>query len=218
MTNRALGIRLLLSMGIMSLLIVVVALAGRLAVRHVLDTTQEVLVRDAHVSEEALQAHTATLQLRRFEKDYFLNIGAPDKQGEYLQKWTRAREGLAGRIDALDGMVSSAGDHDILREMRKNFDVYAAGFDRVSAAVRTGKLATPQAANLELTQYKDAVRALEETSEAIGSASNDRMRARMALLQAEGAATTNEMTWMAALAVVVAGVVAYRVRAALMAA
>ena len=101
MTNRALGTRLLLSMGIMSLLIIVIAMSGRLAVRHVLDTTQDVLVRDG---------------------------------------------------------------------------------------------------------------------EAIGSASDDRMRARMALLQAEGAATTNEMTWMAVLAIVVAGVVAYRVRAALIAA
>ena len=91
--------RLLIALGVMSLLVVAVALSGRMGLAHAKDTTQEILLKDAHLAEEALEARSFTLQLRRYEKDYFLNIGAPAVQAEYLVKWKDAHEALVARLE-----------------------------------------------------------------------------------------------------------------------
>ena len=97
---------------------------------HAKDTTQEILLKDAHLAEEALEARSFTLQLRRYEKDYFLNIGAPAVQAEYLVKWKDAHEALVARLGDLDALVSSAADHDTLRGMQADLSAYTAGFEK----------------------------------------------------------------------------------------
>jgi len=216
--DEGLGKRLAVGVAIMSFLIVAVALSGRLGLRHVVDTTQDILVRDTHVSEEALNARVATLLLRRYEKDYFLNVGAPDKQADYLEKWKAAREGLRTRLDALDQLVPSEEDHATLRAMRADLTTYLAGFEKVAGDVRSGALATPQAANGAIAQYKDAIHHMEETSEAIAGASDIKMDKRLALLKQDTAQTNNQMTLIALLAVAVAALIGMRARGVMKAA
>jgi methyl-accepting chemotaxis protein len=213
--DKELGKRLLWGMGIMSLLLVAIAVSGRLGLRHLADTTQEVLVRDTHVSEEAIQARVATLLLRRYEKDYFLNIGAPDKESEYLEKWKNAREVAFRRLDALDKLVPSEEDHATLREMRADLTTYLAGFEKVAAGIRAGQIATPQAANAAMGEFKDAVRRLEATSDAIGGASDIKMDRRLALLDADTSRTNLEMSVIALLAIGVAALIGVRLRGAM---
>jgi methyl-accepting chemotaxis protein len=165
---------------------------------------QEVLLRDGHLEQEALEARTSTLQLRRYEKDYFLNIGAPDKQADYLAKWNLAHKDLVGRLDELDRLVASKEDHETLHVMRDDLASYVAGFEKVGAAVRQGEIATPQAANIAISVYKDAVRRLEDTAGKLGGASDFRMRERLAILQADAGRTNTEMSVTALLAVAVA--------------
>jgi methyl-accepting chemotaxis protein len=214
MRNRGPEANTLIGIVIMALLIVAVAMSGKLGLRQVVDRTQDILVRDAHVSEEALQAHVATLQLRRFEKDYFLNIGAPDVQAEYLEKWQRAREALLARLDGLERLVPSEEDRATLQTMRADLATYLDGFGRVQSAALKGDLKTPQAANLSISQYKDAIRRLEATAASIGDASDIKMGKRFALLEADTARTTNQMTVTAVIAVAVAILIGVRLRAA----
>jgi methyl-accepting chemotaxis protein len=197
----------------MSFLVVGVAASGGLGVRQVASRTQDILVRDAHVSEEALQAHVATLELRRFEKDYFLNIGAPDLQAEYLRKWQGAREDLLARLDALEKLVPSEEDRATLQSMRADLAIYLAGFARVQSAVDKGDLKAPQAANLAVTQDKESIRHLESVAAAIGNASDIKMDKRFALLAADTEHAKMQMGLTALLAVVVAALVGYRIRA-----
>jgi methyl-accepting chemotaxis protein len=211
--DRAANLTILIGVSLMSFLVVAVAVSGGLGLRQVVSRTQDILVRDAHVSEEALQAHVATLQLRRFEKDYFLNMGAPDKQGEYLIKWQNAREQLLGRLDALEKLVPSEEDRATLQSMRNDLATYLAGFDKVRGAVDSGDLKTPQAANIAVTQYKDAIHHLENLAAAIGDASDIKMGKRFALLDADTEHAKMQMGLTAALAVVVAILIGWRIRA-----
>jgi methyl-accepting chemotaxis protein len=207
--------RILLSLGILGLLIVIVALSGRVALRHVMDQTQDILIRDVHVSEEALQAHTAALQLRRYEKDFFLNIGSADTQREYMDKWNVAHADVLARIDALDGLVSSSDDHATLRDMRAKLGEYDAGFQLISSGVKSGQITTPRAANLAIVPYKPAMRSFEELAEAIGGASKNKMAARITLLRTESSRSARDMNLVALLALIFAVAVGLRVRAAL---
>jgi methyl-accepting chemotaxis protein len=193
-----------IALGLIALMVVVVAVSGYLGLGHVVSTSENVLLRDARIAERALAARSSALQLRRYEKDYFLNIGAPQIQAEYLDKWKTAHEQLAHELDDLDDMVSSQRDHDILKAMRADMATYVAGFTEVSAAVRQGTLATPQEANHEITKYKPAIRRMETTAGALGGESDYRMRERMRLLPADVKDTNVQMTVTALLAIAVA--------------
>jgi methyl-accepting chemotaxis protein len=199
-----LEVRVLVALGVMSLLVVAVALSGRMGLTHAKDTTQEILLKDAHLAEEALEVRSYTLQLRRYEKDYFLNIGAPAVQADYLKKWQTANATLVSHLSDLDGLVSTTADHDTLRGMQTDLGAYSGGFEKVAAAVRSGEIATPQAANTAITVYKDTIRRLEATAGALGGASDHRMRERAKLLEADTASTSSQMTVTALLAVAVA--------------
>ena len=209
---RAANLTIFIGVSLMSFLVVAVAASGGLGLRQVVSRTQDILVRDAHVSEEALQAHVATLELRRFEKDYFLNIGAPDVQAGYLKKWQNAREQLMARLDALEKLVPSDQDRATLQAMRADLAAYLAGFERVQSAVDSGELKTPQAANLAVTQYKDSIRHLESVAAAIGDASDIKMEKRFALLAADTEHAKMQMGLTALVAVALAVLIGLRIR------
>jgi methyl-accepting chemotaxis protein len=198
------GTRFHIALGLIALMVIAVAVSGYLGLQHVTQTSEEVLLRDAQIAERALSARSSSLQLRRYEKDYFLNIGAPEKQAEYLEKWKKAFGDLSQQLTDLDGMIASQKDHDILKTMREDLAAYDAGFAKVGAAVRAGTLATPQAANIEITQYKNSIRRMEATAGALGGESDYRMRERMKLLSADVKDTNIQMTIAALLAVAVA--------------
>jgi methyl-accepting chemotaxis protein len=198
------GTRLQIALGLMSLLVATVAFSGGLGLHHVRETMQEILLRDAHLEQVALEARVSALLLRRYEKDYLLNIGAPDVQADYLTKWRAAQEDLVGHLDELERIVSSSADRDTLGEMQDQLAIYVGGFEKVTAAIRSGDLVTPQAANLAITAYKDAIRRFEVTAGALGGAGDFRMRERMALLDADTRSTNIEMTVTALLAIGVA--------------
>lgn len=204
------GARLAIALGVMAVLVILVAFSGRLGLRHVEDTTQEILVRDAHISERALEARASTLQLRRYEKDYFLNLGDAKEQAAYLEKWKNARADLDSELTELDNLISSDADHETLKAMRDDLDTYSKGFDKVGAQVRSGEITTPQAANIAIRAYKDQIRKLETTAAALGGQSDFRMRERVKILDADASSTSNQMSITAALAVAVALLLAFR--------
>jgi methyl-accepting chemotaxis protein len=202
--NVKLATKFHIALGLIALMVVIVAVSGYLGLAHVVNTSENVLLRDARIAERALAARASALQMRRYEKDYFLNIGAAQTQNEYLDKWKTAHEQLAHELDDLDDMVSSQRDHDILKAMRADMATYVAGFEEVSAAVRQGTLATPQEANHEITRYKPAIRRMETTAGALGGESDYRMRERMRLLAADVKDTNVQMTITALLAIAIA--------------
>ena len=210
MLNRVrIGTRLLVALGLMSLLIVAVALSGRVGLRSVEEATHEILSRDVRLAERALEARAATLNMRRYEKDYCLNIGSPAVQEEYLNQWNASRELLVRLIDSMEGLAGNDEHRATLGMMRQELVGYATGFGRVVAGVRDGAIVTPQAANLALGAYKDPIRRFEASSEAVLASSNERMRARAATLDDIARRVSVEMSGTAILAVVVALVIGF---------
>src|SRR5580704_11986773 len=119
--------RVLLALGLMSVLVIAVALSGRMGLSHAKETTREILLKDAHLAEEALEVRSYTLQLRRYEKDYFLNIGAPAVQADYLAKWKTSHESLVSHLNELDTLVTTPADHDTLHGMNADLAAYTDG-------------------------------------------------------------------------------------------
>jgi methyl-accepting chemotaxis protein len=107
------------------------------------------------------------LMLRRYEKDYLLNIGSPDKQQGYLHKYNNQLAAMATLLTDFkaiidhDGVVSGRAK-DRAGSLSGYYDQYKAGFFAVVHTLQTDDEITPQQANRMMGTTKDAVHAFEE--------------------------------------------------------
>ncbi len=72
---------------IMLLLIISVGAVGFVTLYRGAANLKEFIDQDEALQNLTSRVHLNIIQLRRFEKDYFLNIGNPEKQQEYLKKY-----------------------------------------------------------------------------------------------------------------------------------
>ncbi len=119
---------------------------------------------DSPLVEHSQRARANTLGLRRFEKDYFLNIGSSEKQAEYLAKWDDQRKRLDERLAELDTLVTADVDKETIRSMRRDAATYEEGFKKVVEQIRDGKITTPAQANEAIFDVKDEIHRLEDTA------------------------------------------------------
>jgi methyl-accepting chemotaxis protein len=120
-------------------------------------------IMNVHVqaADTSGQVQAATLELRRYEKDYFLNIASPSTRAEYLEKWQGESQNLQALLDKLAGLVETEDARTKIRSMRAALVGYDAGFEKVRASVEAGTITTPAQANQAVTPFKEHVRALE---------------------------------------------------------
>src|SRR5262245_36383741 len=157
------GKRLGLGFGLVLTMMALVASAGYWGLRSATELTTRIVKVDSPLVEHSQRARANTLGLRRFEKDYFLNIGSREKQTEYMAKWEDQRQRLEERLSQLESLAGED-DRETVRAMRKDLTVYAEGFKTVTAAMQAGKLTTPQQGNEAIVDVKDEIRRLETTA------------------------------------------------------
>ena len=97
--NLKIGKRLGLGFGLVLLLLLAVGFSGYWGMSSVTEKTARMLDTDAEFAQNAAEAHAATLNLRRFEKDMFLNMHSTEKLKEYAENWNKNYEALAVELD-----------------------------------------------------------------------------------------------------------------------
>jgi methyl-accepting chemotaxis protein len=177
MNDLRIGTRLSLAFSAMLLMTVAVAFFGYRGMERVSDVTQAMLAGDAESARLADDARAMSLEMRRFEKDFLLNAGAADKQGQYAREWEESAAAFRVAIDALGRIVDEA-DRARLATIRHGLETYAAGFKRVEDAMRAGSITTPQDGNAALAPVKDAVRAIIDGMDEMAEAHHKAMQAQ----------------------------------------
>jgi methyl-accepting chemotaxis protein len=162
--NLSIGKRLGVAFASLGLLMLTVASAGYWGTRQVAALATGVIKVDSPLVENAQRARANTLGLRRFEKDVFLSIGSAEKVEEYAAKWKDQLKRIEERLAALEALEHEDEGKQAVRQMRKDLEVYDAGFARVLAQVREGKLKTAQEGNAAIGEFKDEIRRLEDTA------------------------------------------------------
>jgi methyl-accepting chemotaxis protein len=158
------GKRLALAFGLVLALMGTVSAAGYWGLETVAGLAREILKVGSPLVEHSQRARANTLGLRRYEKDYFLNIGSAEKEADYLAKWKDQKKRLDERLDELEKLAQTDADRDIVRSMRKDANVYEEGFQKVIGQIRDGGVKTAQEANVAIGPVKDEIRRLEETA------------------------------------------------------
>jgi len=195
--------RLFASFGLVLAFVLVVAAAGQWALTTSSDTAVHVLTVDFAINSAANDAHIAALDLRRFEKDYFINIGDKDKEAEYLAKWSDARQKIEQHLQKIDKLGSDDRSHDTIQQVRADLAEYTTAFQGIARRIGTGELKTAAEANKELTPFKDHVRRIETSVETIDDDSTKRMEEKKALITSVEQSARNTTMLIATLALVV---------------
>src|SRR5262245_12195338 len=110
----SIGKRLFAGFGVLLVFVLIVAAAGQWALNRSVDTAVQVFSVDVAVSGHANDAHIATLDLRRFEKDLFLNFGNPEKVTEYLGKWNEAKRRLDEEFATIARVSTDPRDRELI--------------------------------------------------------------------------------------------------------
>lgn len=153
--------RLLLGFGAVLLLLFVVAGTGYWGLDAVEQETISMLHGDSRLAEFAALAKECTLELRRAEKDSFLNIDTPNVREDYIATWRRWNEQFQTNLSELQKRVQSTEDKETVRRMAANAATYESGYNKVLGMIEDGRIKTPQAANTAIIEYKDAIHQFE---------------------------------------------------------
>src|SRR5215212_6242055 len=172
-SNWKIGKRLTLAFAITLMLVGVVAAAGFWGLSQIVTTVGTILNRDTKLMEYASDLEARTLNLRRFEKDVFLNVADAEKVAEYSAKWQAAHAAAVQDLDQLQQL--STEDAASIAEMRKDLTTYAAGFAEVLRGIGVQKVRTPADANEAIAPYKDDIRRLDSVSSELAVKNVQRM-------------------------------------------
>jgi methyl-accepting chemotaxis protein len=192
MNNLGIGTRLSIAFAAMLLITVGVAFSGYQGMARISGTTFQMLAGDAEASRLADDARAQGLDLRRFEKDFFLNIGNPEKQAQYQREWATSAEDFKRDVDTLAKLVSEAERSDIAT-MKRDLDIYAAGFAAVQTKIQAGAITTPQEGNAAMGPVKDAARAMADTMDRIANAHQKAMQGQKEVISAAADSARNAM-------------------------
>jgi methyl-accepting chemotaxis protein len=149
-----------------ALVVLALALAGSgyWGLATVTASADHILSVDVVAADTSGQVQAATLELRRFEKDYFLNLADTSRRNEYLTKWKAQYQVVMGLLDKLSGLVDLDEQRAKISVMRGALAGYDEGFDKVRDSVDRGALTDPAKANQAIEPYKDHIRALEASA------------------------------------------------------
>lgn len=215
MSISKMGVKKLLSVGfgVVLLLLIGIAISGYWGLNSVTTTAivefKGMLATDAAITEHSARARANVVGLRRYEKDIYLNIGAKDKEAEYLKKWTEQKENLIARISDLEKAATSQKGKDVVKSLKTELQAYEAGFQKVYELIRAGKITTSQEANTAIYQYKDPIHRLEEAAKGFSAEGAKRMKQIENVIKDEASRTTALISILSLISIVLGVVCAF---------
>ncbi len=173
----SIGRRLGLGFGALLTLIVAVTFMGYRGLGSISEVVSHTLAVDARLVATADSVRADTLLLRRYEKNYFINIADTEKRASYLVKWNEERDVLVADLTAAKVVAVDQEDFEVIAEMLEKLEGYTTGFNVVKAGIEAGLITTTQDANEAIDEYKDQIRVLETNAEEFSLAKQARLAA-----------------------------------------
>ena len=203
--------KLTVGFGLVLFFLLIVAGVGYWGTQSVADETASMLNGPSKMVEHAERARANIVGLRRFEKDYFLNLGDEEKKSEYAAKWSYQREHLLVRLSDLDKYASSEDDKRWIATMREEFGKYEGGFHQAQAQIAAGQIKTAEAGNVAMIPFKDSIHAMEKAAEDMGTRQEELMMKQGDLMSDFAKRTVTAMFAIVAFAMLLAVLLAAKI-------
>lgn len=162
LSNLSLKKKLLGGFLLTSLITAVVGIGGGVPLSQLIFAINEVMHHDVTLVRDAEALQSMALTHRRYEKDFFLNIGNETKQQSYLAEFAeisgKTKEKLERVIQRVDSDPQlSVEVKDALKKSQTSYNNYIRGFTALSRKVLSEKDMTPQEANKLMAPIKDDI-------------------------------------------------------------
>ena len=125
------GSRLFLGFGVTILILIAIGGSGYWGASSITNETMRLLHSDVAINGSAMDLTIGILNMRRFEKDLFLNIGNAEKEAEYTKKWDEALNDTNKTVEIMEKLLFAESDKDMLKEMKAELPVYAAKMKKI---------------------------------------------------------------------------------------
>jgi methyl-accepting chemotaxis protein len=174
MTEISVKTKLWSLIAIMLLFIISVGAVGFMTLDRGAATLKEFVDQD-ELQNLTDQVHLKLIQLRRFEKDYFLNIGNPEKQQEYLKRYQE----IDAAVPQLMGNLADLARADVnlpqdlqakVAALPALYADYRDGFYDTVRRLKNDPNLTPQQANALMAKFKADIPILETDMAAVAEA------------------------------------------------
>lgn len=100
-------------------------------------------------------------QMRRFEKDIFLNLESPEKIAKYKKQFDETADRYNKRFEELQKLATEPKEQELTAAIKQNSATYLNGFNRVYEKIIRGEITNKDEANLQMDAVKEATHKTE---------------------------------------------------------
>src|SRR4051794_37742681 len=118
LSNLSIGKRMGLAFATLVCLALALAASGYWGLANVTATAEMILTVDVAAAETSGEVQAATLNLRRYEKDYFLHIADAPVRAQYLAKWKAEYQDVIEHLDKLHALLRTDAERSKVAAMR----------------------------------------------------------------------------------------------------
>jgi twitching motility protein PilJ len=209
LSQLSVGRRIIAAFGVVTALLLVLAVVGFVTVDDMADETDYALKVNAATSEHAAKARIALGDLRRFEKDFFIHLGDTAKEADYESQWNSEREAFTAALAELDKNVDTDAEKKVLVSLRADFTLYESAFRSIVTRVRAKDITRTGDANAAIDPAKTAVHQIEAELDKMTEEQFDIVEAVPAQVDKQASRTRETNVSLAVVALLLAGAVSF---------
>lgn len=155
------GRRLGLGFGLVVFLLIGTGYFGYRGVKELSETASFMVSGDGQQALNMEGLHAEINSLRRYEKDFFLNVDDPQMRTKYLGEWNFAREEALKHLELAVAATKVTGEDISERPVREALESYRREFLQLGRRIDVGELKDSEAANKAFEPHKAGIRELE---------------------------------------------------------
>jgi len=143
---------------------------------------RQIVTSDVVVVRGLGEMRAAVGNMRRFEKDLFLNLGDEAELARYHKSWGKEAGAALERLQSLGTHLQSA-ERDSAARMAEGIRQYRQAVEGIVGEIKVGKINDPWRANQAMEPHKSAIRAADKAFEEITGSVMARIDERAAELE-----------------------------------
>lgn len=160
--NMSVGAKIILGFALLIVLLIFVGITGLVGLNQQHAVASQLLRVNLQYGVHLIEARKQVGDLRRFEKDMFLNFNAPEKIAEYNDKWKKALDLTQAEL-AEAKKLATPEQASKLDSLTGNISAYSQGEASILADIKANKFTTSQDLNKEFSKFKEPIRAMSDT-------------------------------------------------------
>ena len=154
MTNNTIGTRLSLGFGLVLLITLALGMTSFMGLQTYANKSQELVEINNYLLDQAIQFQHLNNEMRRFEKDYIINLDSPSEMDRYSRLWGASRDEARRLLMEIKGLMLSREEKALIQRIEVAFYEYFTGFQQIDNDGRAGKYTSMKEVNLAMARFK----------------------------------------------------------------